>query len=574
MAVQRARAKPPPPHVEEEFRHVTTLMLCGLPRRYQAQEVLVTLATFGACGGLNLLHVPTDVPVPSNLGFAVLNYESPEEASEARKALQGRTWPVIGPLKHFEIVAAQVQGFQANIEHCCHTIPRNSSLRNLPLVWDRGQGIPFTMAVDILARNEERNNRQLKKRWYQEEVKSLAQLASDLRHMQGRIEDVSHQLATVLPSNKKGESEDKNPVRLKQLSEGFQAAPKPRMTDFCPQLGHSLLLEKKRKHKHSHRDRQQQTCCANGRLWSAEEIADYQLQHPVKDTPRLPVQEQPEAVADSNNTSNNNSSNNNSNNNDDATDGMDREPTGSSTHHRDPTSPCGGNPSSFPPVSSVNSSSNNNNNSNANAISNAIGNGNNSGSGLDDRSGHSSNTENVGEGADTVGSVSGMVRDTGQPPTQVGQNSQRISESQVPQLSHRPTCPVTDNLWADDDDLDAHSEASNAPEPEPQPEVSLEDFRSGPTPSHQLRSTTHLHHHRLHLHQQQQQQKHLRRHQRREFFGQQQNVQQWPQPQVYGSQLPDTLGSNFDSTGPGAYPGYEQAQRTVEDLLLQLASNK
>eukprot|EP00405_Crypthecodinium_cohnii_P038742 CAMPEP_0206548906 /NCGR_PEP_ID=MMETSP0325_2-20121206/14155_1 /ASSEMBLY_ACC=CAM_ASM_000347 /TAXON_ID=2866 /ORGANISM="Crypthecodinium cohnii, Strain Seligo" /LENGTH=573 /DNA_ID=CAMNT_0054048461 /DNA_START=219 /DNA_END=1942 /DNA_ORIENTATION=+ len=573
MAVQRARAKPPPPHVEEEFRHVTTLMLCGLPRRYQAQEVLVTLATFGACGGLNLLHVPTDVPVPSNLGFAVLNYESPEEASEARKALQGRTWPVIGPLKHFEIVAAQVQGFQANIEHCCHTIPRNSSLRNLPLVWDRGQGIPFTMAVDILARNEERNNRQLKKRWYQEEVKSLAQLASDLRHMQGRIEDVSHQLATVLPSNKKGESEDKNPVRLKQLSEGFQAAPKPSQISV-PSWVKSPFGEKAQAQAFASGSaaadmlRQRPPLVGGGdrRLPAAAPcVGGYA-------TP--PVQEQPEAVADSNNTSNNNSSNNNSNNNDDATDGMDREPTGSSTHHRDPTSPCGGNPSSFPPVSSVNSSSNNNNNSNANAISNAIGNGNNSGSGLDDRSGHSSNTENVGEGADTVGSVSGMVRDTGQPPTQVGQNSQRISESQVPQLSHRPTCPVTDNLWADDDDLDAHSEASNAPEPEPQPEVSLEDFRSGPTPSHQLRSTTHLHHHRLHLHQQQQQQKHLRRHQRREFFGQQQNVQQWPQPQVYGSQLPDTLGSNFDSTGPGAYPGYEQAQRTVEDLLLQLASNK
>lgn len=103
---------------------VTTLVIRNIPARYTKEKLL---EEFVPDGRFDLLHFPYDIEAMCTSGYAFINFVSHEAALDFQKEVHG-TYPKHGRGKHFDVRAAEVQGFQATLS----TVNANRKLQRYP----------------------------------------------------------------------------------------------------------------------------------------------------------------------------------------------------------------------------------------------------------------------------------------------------------------------------------------------------------------------------------------------------------------------------------------------------------
>lgn len=127
---------------------VQTLMLQCVPRSYTPAAVHAEIAVLCDFQQCDWLHLPWDSGRNSNIGYVFINFSSSEEAQRCAHAMLGHIWARNRNKKTCRIVAARVQGLQANLA----IYVRSSAQVMLdsptaPLVFSRGQRVPLKDAV-------------------------------------------------------------------------------------------------------------------------------------------------------------------------------------------------------------------------------------------------------------------------------------------------------------------------------------------------------------------------------------------------------------------------------------------
>merc|ERR1719499_2725554 len=67
----------------------TTMMLRNIPNRYTQLELIEELGTLGFAGSFDFLYSPTDFGTMGNVGYAFINFVSPEWAAQCQRDLEG-----------------------------------------------------------------------------------------------------------------------------------------------------------------------------------------------------------------------------------------------------------------------------------------------------------------------------------------------------------------------------------------------------------------------------------------------------------------------------------------------------
>jgi len=100
---------------ESDKASITTLMIQNLPPKATRLDVQKELAACGFAHLYDFCHVPRSLRSGEGMGYAFVNFATPEAAAECTKLWQGsRRLGSAPPYKPLRVAAAAVQGFQAN----------------------------------------------------------------------------------------------------------------------------------------------------------------------------------------------------------------------------------------------------------------------------------------------------------------------------------------------------------------------------------------------------------------------------------------------------------------------------
>mmetsp|Transcript_41817 Transcript_41817/g.77700 ORF Transcript_41817/g.77700 Transcript_41817/m.77700 type:complete len:653 (+) Transcript_41817:54-2012(+) len=95
---------------------VTTMMLKNIPCRKSQEEVMLTIDEEGFGGRYDFFYLPRDVKFRANLGYAFINFVTPEDAAEFQNKMDGYRFPNSGSAKACIVVPAHVQGALNNLQ--------------------------------------------------------------------------------------------------------------------------------------------------------------------------------------------------------------------------------------------------------------------------------------------------------------------------------------------------------------------------------------------------------------------------------------------------------------------------
>lgn len=118
--------KPKATNLVEQFSktqmHVppTTMMLLSIPIRYTQQELIQEIEALGFADSFDFFYAPYNFSTKSNVGYAFVNFVSPEWAMRCQKDIDGYVFKKHQPktrqkVTHVEV--AHLQGFAANLRH-------------------------------------------------------------------------------------------------------------------------------------------------------------------------------------------------------------------------------------------------------------------------------------------------------------------------------------------------------------------------------------------------------------------------------------------------------------------------
>eukprot|EP00405_Crypthecodinium_cohnii_P056783 CAMPEP_0206613702 /NCGR_PEP_ID=MMETSP0325_2-20121206/56889_1 /ASSEMBLY_ACC=CAM_ASM_000347 /TAXON_ID=2866 /ORGANISM="Crypthecodinium cohnii, Strain Seligo" /LENGTH=208 /DNA_ID=CAMNT_0054133929 /DNA_START=45 /DNA_END=668 /DNA_ORIENTATION=+ len=127
----------------------TTIMVRNLPRKVLAADLLAELENYISRKHFDFVSVPWDRKSPSNLGFAFVNFSTPQMAAKAHECMDGQVWRAVASTKRIKIVAARIQGLRKNILHCIGVMSPELNEKSHPLIFIRGQQVNFHVAVNI-----------------------------------------------------------------------------------------------------------------------------------------------------------------------------------------------------------------------------------------------------------------------------------------------------------------------------------------------------------------------------------------------------------------------------------------
>lgn len=143
--------------LEEGFRHIekplTTAMLRNIPNRYTQASLLHEIEDEGFSGSFNFFYLPMDTHNRTNVGYAFINFKTPEDMSRFTKLFAGYNFKDHASQKIARVSPAHIQGFEENIRHFANRAvahSRNSQYR--PLVVHQGQQLDLTEAYDLLCK--------------------------------------------------------------------------------------------------------------------------------------------------------------------------------------------------------------------------------------------------------------------------------------------------------------------------------------------------------------------------------------------------------------------------------------
>ncbi|CAE7592499.1 ML2 [Symbiodinium pilosum] len=95
---------------------ITTMMLKNIPCRKSQEEVMLTIDEEGFGGRYDFFYLPRDVKFRANLGYAFINFVTPEDAADFQNKMDGYRFPNSGSAKACIVVPAHVQGALNNLQ--------------------------------------------------------------------------------------------------------------------------------------------------------------------------------------------------------------------------------------------------------------------------------------------------------------------------------------------------------------------------------------------------------------------------------------------------------------------------
>jgi len=108
-------AEEPAPAQPEGSVPITTMMLKNIPCRKNQEEVMAILNQEGFADRYDFFYLPRDVKFRANLGYAFINFVTPEDASQFQAKMNGYRFTNSGSTKACIAVAAHVQGLMNNL---------------------------------------------------------------------------------------------------------------------------------------------------------------------------------------------------------------------------------------------------------------------------------------------------------------------------------------------------------------------------------------------------------------------------------------------------------------------------
>merc|ERR1740123_183014 len=118
-------------------RPVTTLMVRNLPNGYTRGMLLLELDTIGLKGKYDFVYLPIDRSTQWNVGYAFVNFATPEDVNLARSLLSGYMWKRFRSTssKFANVSDALIQGREDNLQHYSSTAVQRSRVEaRRPLV--------------------------------------------------------------------------------------------------------------------------------------------------------------------------------------------------------------------------------------------------------------------------------------------------------------------------------------------------------------------------------------------------------------------------------------------------------
>lgn len=94
---------------------ITTVMLKNIPCRKCQEEVMMHIDRKDFGGRYDFFYLPRDVKFRANLGYAFINFLTPEDASRFQAEMNGYRFAGSGSSKACVVVPAHVQGLVNNL---------------------------------------------------------------------------------------------------------------------------------------------------------------------------------------------------------------------------------------------------------------------------------------------------------------------------------------------------------------------------------------------------------------------------------------------------------------------------
>lgn len=94
---------------------ITTMMLKNIPCRKSQEEVMATIDFESFQGRYDFFYLPRDVKFRANLGYAFVNFLTPEDAANFQSRMNGYRFVNSGSSKACQVVPAHVQGVMNNL---------------------------------------------------------------------------------------------------------------------------------------------------------------------------------------------------------------------------------------------------------------------------------------------------------------------------------------------------------------------------------------------------------------------------------------------------------------------------
>jgi hypothetical protein len=129
---------------------ITTLMIRNIPNRYTQTELMTELKEAGFENKFDFFYLPMDHETHANFGYAFINFVDEQDVGPFTKKFNGLKLNRFTSNKIIQIVPAQLQGFQANLQHYCKkAVCTDDNVDYRPLFFVDGKCLEFHRASEI-----------------------------------------------------------------------------------------------------------------------------------------------------------------------------------------------------------------------------------------------------------------------------------------------------------------------------------------------------------------------------------------------------------------------------------------
>lgn len=114
---------------------VTTLMLRHIPNKYTQATLLQELNRIGFAGRYDFFYLPMDVHNRTNVGYAFINFLTPQDASRFTACLTNYKFQKFSSQKIATVSPAHIQGLARNLAHFSHrAVAQSRDIQYRPIV--------------------------------------------------------------------------------------------------------------------------------------------------------------------------------------------------------------------------------------------------------------------------------------------------------------------------------------------------------------------------------------------------------------------------------------------------------
>eukprot|EP00930_Biecheleria_cincta_P056888 TRINITY_DN42904_c0_g1_i1.p1 TRINITY_DN42904_c0_g1~~TRINITY_DN42904_c0_g1_i1.p1 ORF type:complete len:479 (-),score=76.24 TRINITY_DN42904_c0_g1_i1:140-1576(-) len=130
---------------QNQSREVTTVMIRNVPNQYHRGHFMQELDRLGFCGRYDFVYLPIDRQTQWNVGYAFVNFESPEDCDKCMQVMSGHKFKKLHPgqqQRYAQVSVAHLQGIEDNLAHFQNTAVFSSG-SGLLQPWVRPSSMPW-----------------------------------------------------------------------------------------------------------------------------------------------------------------------------------------------------------------------------------------------------------------------------------------------------------------------------------------------------------------------------------------------------------------------------------------------